>query len=159
MDKKHLPKILAAVFAVLTLALGITSAQYKAQVTDLSSQLTASRSARTTSTAQYEAKIEELQTQLQEKQTEIDSLWDRATVAQQNIDDVYAKLDASSNTSSSRAAQAPQASQSTSRTVYVTNTGAKYHRSGCRYLKKSQIKISLSDAKAQGYSACSICGG
>lgn len=42
-------------------------------------------------------------------------------------------------------------------TVYVTNTGSKYHRDGCRYLSKSQISIALSSAKSQGYSPCSVC--
>jgi micrococcal nuclease len=41
-------------------------------------------------------------------------------------------------------------------TVYVTRTGAKYHRDGCRYLSRSQIPMSLSDAKLS-YSACSVC--
>ena len=42
-------------------------------------------------------------------------------------------------------------------TVYITNTGEKYHSGGCRYLKKSKIPISRSDALAQGYGACSVC--
>lgn len=42
-------------------------------------------------------------------------------------------------------------------TVYVTNTGSKYHRSGCRYLKKSKIPIKLSEAKSQGYTPCKVC--
>jgi len=42
-------------------------------------------------------------------------------------------------------------------TVYITNTGKKYHRDGCRYLKKSKIAISLTDAKADGYTPCSVC--
>jgi hypothetical protein len=41
-------------------------------------------------------------------------------------------------------------------TVYVTRTGSKYHRAGCRYLSKSMIPITLSDAKAK-YSPCSVC--
>lgn len=52
---------------------------------------------------------------------------------------------------------AEQSNSETSETVYVTNTGSKYHRAGCQYLRKSQIPISLSDAKASGYSACSKC--
>lgn len=40
--------------------------------------------------------------------------------------------------------------------VYVTKTGAKYHRAGCRYLRKSSIPISLEDAKRR-YSPCSVC--
>ena len=41
-------------------------------------------------------------------------------------------------------------------TVYITRTGAKYHRSSCRYLKYSKIPMSLEKAK-QGYSPCSVC--
>ncbi len=42
-------------------------------------------------------------------------------------------------------------------TVYITRTGEKYHTGGCQYLRKSKIAISLSDAKARGYDACSRC--
>ena len=42
------------------------------------------------------------------------------------------------------------------KTVYITRTGAKYHRGSCRYLKYSKIAISLERAK-QGYSPCSVC--
>ncbi|MBC5648901.1 hypothetical protein [Christensenella tenuis] len=42
-------------------------------------------------------------------------------------------------------------------TVYITNTGAKYHTGSCSYLKKSKHAISLDDAQAQGYSPCSRC--
>lgn len=41
-------------------------------------------------------------------------------------------------------------------TVYVTKTGEKYHRSGCRYLSKSKIPIDLKSAKIN-YSPCSVC--
>jgi hypothetical protein len=52
---------------------------------------------------------------------------------------------------------APVSSPPQSSTVYITRTGAKYHRDGCRYLSRSRIPISLSNAKAQGYGACSVC--
>ncbi|MDO4291815.1 MAG: peptidoglycan-binding domain-containing protein [Eubacteriales bacterium] len=42
-------------------------------------------------------------------------------------------------------------------TVYVTRTGEKYHRSGCSYLRKSKIAVSLSSAVGGGYTACSRC--
>jgi micrococcal nuclease len=41
-------------------------------------------------------------------------------------------------------------------TVYVTRTGAKYHRKGCRYLRHSAIPMSLREAR-QRYSPCSVC--
>lgn len=48
-------------------------------------------------------------------------------------------------------------SEHDSATVYITNTGSKYHCNGCQYLKKSQHAISLVDAKSQGYEPCSRC--
>lgn len=42
-------------------------------------------------------------------------------------------------------------------TVYVTNSGKKYHNAGCRYLSKSENSISLDDAISEGYEPCSIC--
>lgn len=53
----------------------------------------------------------------------------------------------------------PSPSPAQSETVYITQTGKKYHRAGCRHLQKSQIPISLDDAKAKGYTACKSCGG
>ena len=41
--------------------------------------------------------------------------------------------------------------------VYVTRTGAKYHRAGCRSLARSSIPMSLKDAKQRGYTPCSVC--
>ena len=40
--------------------------------------------------------------------------------------------------------------------VYVTRTGKKYHREGCRSLSKSKFPISLAEAK-QKYSPCGRC--
>ncbi len=36
-------------------------------------------------------------------------------------------------------------------TVHITRTGEKYHRGGCRYLSRSDIPVSLAEAKARGY--------
>lgn len=53
-------------------------------------------------------------------------------------------------------ALADSATDTNQSTVYVTKTGSKYHLSGCRYLSKSKIPISLDHAK-QSYGPCSIC--
>ena len=42
-------------------------------------------------------------------------------------------------------------------TVYITKTGTKYHRAGCRYLAKSSIPITRKDAQARGYAPCKVC--
>lgn len=68
----------------------------------------------------------------------------------------------SAGSPSSDAAQAnvlsPQAAPQSQEeeTVYVTRTGAKYHRAGCRYLSKSMIPMPLKEA-AQRYAPCSVC--
>lgn len=41
--------------------------------------------------------------------------------------------------------------------VYITLTGAKYHRSSCSYLDGSKILTSRSAAIDDGYTACSRC--
>lgn len=41
--------------------------------------------------------------------------------------------------------------------VYVTKTGTKFHRQGCRFLKKGAKAMSRSQAIAKGLSACLIC--
>jgi len=50
----------------------------------------------------------------------------------------------------------PSTTPSTGDTVYITRTGKKYHRSGCRYLSKSKIPIELTEA-IKRYSPCSVC--
>jgi hypothetical protein len=45
---------------------------------------------------------------------------------------------------------APKAPAKVTVTVYMTRTGSKYHMNGCRYLKKSRIPVSLSEAKSMG---------
>lgn len=42
-------------------------------------------------------------------------------------------------------------------TVYLTRTGKKYHRIGCRHLSQSCIPIELKDAKSRGFEPCKVC--
>jgi competence protein ComEC len=42
-------------------------------------------------------------------------------------------------------------------TVYITNTGTKYHRDGCHYLSQSKIAVTCSYAVSHGYTPCSVC--
>ncbi|WP_251158690.1 hypothetical protein [Caniella muris] len=55
-----------------------------------------------------------------------------------------------------RRAQEAEA-QRNSQTVYITDTGKKYHNRGCRHLKESQHPIALDDAVALGYGPCKHC--
>lgn len=41
--------------------------------------------------------------------------------------------------------------------VHITATGKKYHRAGCRTLKKNDTEVTLDEAKSMGLSPCGIC--
>ncbi len=53
--------------------------------------------------------------------------------------------------------EVPAQTENVSVEVHVTKTGKKYHSAGCQYLSKSDIPISLEEAKSQGYEPCSKC--
>lgn len=47
--------------------------------------------------------------------------------------------------------------QTTSYTVYYTNTGSKYHAAGCMYLRYSSHPCTVQQARNMGLSPCSVC--
>ncbi|MHB9025104.1 MAG: ComEC/Rec2 family competence protein [Armatimonadota bacterium] len=59
--------------------------------------------------------------------------------------------------SDSSAASAGGTASSGDDIVYITRTGSKYHRDGCRYLARSRIPITRREAIARGYTPCSVC--
>ncbi len=42
-------------------------------------------------------------------------------------------------------------------TVYIAKSGEKYHKAGCQYLKKSQIKTTKKEVVKNNYGACKVC--
>lgn len=42
-------------------------------------------------------------------------------------------------------------------TVYITKSGTKYHRDGCRFLNDSKIPVKLSELDTKKYTPCSVC--
>ena len=63
----------------------------------------------------------------------------------------------SAATPSSSTTAVQSASETTGATVYITDSGKKYHTDGCSSLTKSKVPIELEKAKAQGYTPCSKC--
>ena len=61
----------------------------------------------------------------------------------------------SSSSSATSSSKSKSPADSTA-TVYVTKSGSKYHKAGCRYLSKSQIAITIKKARTR-YSPCSVC--
>jgi len=49
-----------------------------------------------------------------------------------------------------------QPQSTATQSVYVTATGSKYHRAGCRYLKTGTVKLSLQQIAGR-YTPCRIC--
>ena len=41
--------------------------------------------------------------------------------------------------------------------VYITSTGSKYHRDGCRYLDKSKVEVNTERAVDLEYDPCKVC--
>lgn len=105
--------------------------------------------------------ISELESSGDDKDSKIEELESTIETLEAQVETLEAKLNAKptsqSSGSSGSSASTSSSSDTQSQTVYVTRTGSKYHRAGCQYLRQSQIAISLSNAKAQGYTACSRC--
>lgn len=96
--------------------------------------------------AELEASVEELTAQVAERDSQIAALEEQVRAAEAELSGFLS--DSGGSTSSS---------DTQSMTVYVTNTGRKYHQDGCQYLRQSKNAIALDDAKALGYTACSRC--
>ena len=64
---------------------------------------------------------------------------------------------ASSGSDSSAAENSAADSSNSETMVHITATGKKYHRAGCRTLKKSDTEVTLDEAKYMGLSPCGIC--
>lgn len=109
--------------------------------------------------SQLDKSIESLDTSIQQKQTQLDTKKAAKAAEEERI----AAEKAAAEKAAQEAEKKKSSSQNTtvnnnqSYTVYITNTGAKYHSSGCQYLKKSKIAISKDSAVAQGYTPCSRC--
>lgn len=92
----------------------------------------------------------------QEVEKDIQSLGDK-------IDGLYGKFNSESSQASPFVAPPPKVTQPAPKpkpveeTVYITRTGAKYHRAGCQYLSRSMIPMNKAAAIRSGYDACSRC--
>ncbi len=64
---------------------------------------------------------------------------------------------ASSGSDSVTAENSVSDSSNSETMVHITATGKKYHRAGCRTLKKSDTEVTLDKAKSMGLSPCGIC--
>ena len=58
--------------------------------------------------------------------------------------------------SSTARQNAPSLTRTSVTTVYITETGTKYHRTDCRYLKNSRIPIPISELSSK-YTPCNVC--
>lgn len=166
-DKNTLKTLVIAASLLLNCVLGGASYTYYHHLAEQMNETASLQS----QVSHLEGSVSDLQAQADESQPAIDGL--KAQVAslteeknglQTQVDTLKAGASSGSSSggSSSDSSSVPAAYSSSddqSETVYVTDTGSKYHSAGCRYLKKSQIPMSLSEAKRQGYTACSVCGG
>lgn len=123
-------------------------------------------------------RLEENQKKLEEKSKEITTLQEEKTKLEsekqtlnQKIEELItsktnktstqmstsSSLSSTTKASNNSSSNTENVSTSNSYTVYITDTGKKYHSASCSYLKKSKHAISKDSAISQGYSACSKC--
>lgn len=152
-DKNTLKTLVIAASLLLNCVLGGASYTYYHHLAEQMNE-----------TASLQSQVSHLEGSVSDLQTQVDTLTSQKADLQKQVDTLKAGASSGSSSggSSSDSSSVPAAYSSSddqSETVYVTDTGSKYHSAGCRYLKKSQIPMSLSEAKRQGYTACSVCGG
>ncbi|MBO6243172.1 MAG: hypothetical protein J6O41_01200 [Clostridia bacterium] len=97
--------------------------------------------------------------QLENEKTQLENEKNELNSKIEELQRTSSTKNSSSTISSSPSVHSTSSKQSTSNsyTVYVTNTGKKYHTAGCSYLKNSKIAIDKNQAINQGYSPCSRC--
>lgn len=71
------------------------------------------------------------------------------------LDGTTGSVSSGSDTSATENSAADSSNSETM--VHITATGKKYHRAGCRTLKKSDTEVTLDEAKSMGLSPCGIC--
>lgn len=109
----------------------------------------------------YEEQIAELESQNKSLTDENATLQSRISDYEKNNNSSSSSISEGGNESGSSSASIEQPSDNSEPSegiiVYITNTGSKYHREGCSYLRQSKIEIDKAVATAQGYGACSRC--
>lgn len=122
----------------------------------------------------YSDKVDDLQVEIEHLAEVVDATQQTADNWQEKYNDVSrelaslerqirdqevfdAQIDQFEDYVSNSSNPAPTPEPQTSVTVYVTNTGEKYHRWGCQYLWNSSIAVALDYALASGYTPCSRC--
>ena len=182
-DKNTLKTLVIAASPLLNCLLGGASYTYYHHLAEQMNETASLQS----QVSHLEGSVSDLQAQVDESQPTIDGLKAQVSSLTEEKNGLQAQVDthtsqkadlqkqvdtlkagassgsssgsSSSGGSSASVPAAYSSSDDQSETVYVTDTGSKYHSAGCRYLKKSQIPMSLSEAKRHGYTACSVCGG
>jgi micrococcal nuclease len=101
-----------------------------------------------------ETRIESLEKRIDELSKKIEQLLEIIQKLQNQS--VTGKID---QKTTNQQTVARQSNQATPVTVYITNSGKKYHKQGCSFLKGQGKPISIEEAKQKGFEACKICFG
>lgn len=110
---------------------------------------------------EYNAYKEKMQPYETEQQADANN--NQATENKVNGQDVQSGTNTSGSPSTSSSTASTDTSsvspESNGETVYIGDSGSKYHKQSCRTLKGKGHPISLDEAKKSGYTACKVCGG
>ncbi|MBR3254645.1 MAG: hypothetical protein IKF97_00225 [Clostridia bacterium] len=134
---------------------------FNSQITDLKTELEnvkkqlEEKSKELTSLQEANKSLQDEKVKLETEKQTLNQELEQLKTSKANAENSQASASTSSTATKSTSTQAETTSNSY--TVYITDTGKKYHSAGCSYLKRSQHAISKDSAIAQGYSACSKC--
>lgn len=133
-----------------------TDTANKSAISPSASEVTAQLTATETTTEYSKTEAPASTTASAEASTEASSsaFTSQATASETTTKEVTAQTTTNRETTTKHIASTHESSES----VFITNTGEKYHKADCRYLK-SVIEVSLDDALAKGLSPCSSCFG
>lgn len=107
-----------------------------------------------------ESKLNQINDDYSNLQTEYDNIkykYDKLKKKNSKPKAVSTKAKTSNGSNNSDSSSDDDNSISSDYLVHITDYGSKYHAAGCRYLKKSDITISKSEAIQRGLSPCSQC--
>lgn len=103
-----------------------------------------------------ERRILELEAKFEEFNKKIDQLIELVNALILKIDNLSIKTENPPQIDEKQNIK-PSTSNTNDSTVYITKSGKKYHKLGCRFLGENATAINIEEAKQKGYQPCKIC--
>ncbi|MDO5398548.1 MAG: hypothetical protein Q4G33_11540 [bacterium] len=132
------------------------TSSFKAQAQTLSNTI-AQKSAVTSAMNEYNTAKSDYNNQISNKQTSVSNLDTAITQKQAELDIKIAAKNQREQEEKAKKQYSTNYIETSEETVWVGDSGTKYHYKNCRTLRGNKHEITLKEAKAQGRTACKVC--